>query len=57
MPILHCKNCHHEWESPHSKEFCDWCGSDSYMIKEMTELEKATHKLLKEIREELKEEY
>lgn len=31
MPLIHCNNCHHEWEgSVHSK--CSWCGSDGYVL-------------------------
>ena len=57
MPVLHCKECSHEWESKKVSERCDWCGSYSYVIKEHTELELAMHNMLKEIRETLQEEY
>lgn len=42
MPLLHCKECHHEWEGNfHSK--CDWCGADSFILKELTDLEELLH--------------
>ena len=42
MPLLHCKHCPHEWEGKfHSK--CDWCGADSYILKELTDLEELLH--------------
>ena len=47
MPLLHCKECHHEWESAPIEVFeykgqtkCDWCGSKSYTLEEKTTLEK-----------------
>jgi hypothetical protein len=39
MPLLHCTKCHHEWEGQ-SLEKCDWCGADSYILAEQTDLEK-----------------
>jgi len=42
MPLLHCSNCHHEYESYEKdweKDLCDWCGHIPYLIKEKTELE------------------
>lgn len=42
MPLLHCSNCHHEYESYNEDwehDLCDWCGSTPYLIKEKTELE------------------
>jgi len=42
MPLLHCKHCHHEWEGEfHSN--CDWCGSESYILEELTDLEELLH--------------
>lgn len=42
MPLLHCKHCHHEWEGEfHLK--CDWCGAESYILEEQTDLEKLLH--------------
>ena len=40
MPYLHCKNCHHEWESAEKGTKCDWCGGDSYVLEEETPLSK-----------------
>lgn len=41
MPLLHCNECHHEWEATSKGEKCDWCGADSYVLEEKTALEKA----------------
>lgn len=38
MPLLHCTECHHEWESSEDEEECDWCGGDSYMLDKNTPL-------------------
>lgn len=42
MPLLHCKECHHEWEGEFHSQ-CDWCGAESYILEEQTELEKLIH--------------
>jgi len=34
MYILHCKECHHEWESAEDNGICDWCGAGSYFLSE-----------------------
>lgn len=39
MPIFHCKACHHEWEE-YSESVCDWCGADSEVLQEESELER-----------------
>ena len=42
MPLLHCSNCHHEYESykkDWEHDLCDWCGCTPYFVKEKTELE------------------
>ena len=36
MPLLHCKKCHHEWESSNVNSTCDWCGSKSYVLEDKT---------------------
>ena len=48
MPLLHCKECHHEWESApidlfdvKGQKICDWCGCKEYTIlAKETSLEK-----------------
>lgn len=32
MYLLHCTECHHEWESPHEQENCNWCHAPSYVL-------------------------
>ena len=60
MPLLHCKECHHEWESAPMKLLgfggqlkCDWCGCDYFeILEEKTELEKLVEnksELIKEL--------
>jgi hypothetical protein len=39
MPVLHCDECHHEFEGQFGKK-CGWCGAGSYMLAEQTELER-----------------
>jgi hypothetical protein len=39
MPLLHCKDCHHEWEGKKSSR-CDWCGGKSYVLQEVSDFEK-----------------
>jgi len=39
MPLLHCVNCHHEWEGEKSSK-CNWCGGGSYILEPKTALEK-----------------
>jgi hypothetical protein len=39
MPLLHCKECHHEWEGE-SQSICDWCGAEGFILEEQTTLEK-----------------
>lgn len=34
MYLLHCKECHHEWESCEKIGTCDWCGAGSYLLQE-----------------------
>ncbi len=34
MFTLHCKECHHEWESSEEVGTCDWCGAGSYILGE-----------------------
>jgi len=34
MYLLHCKKCHHEWESVKEIGTCDWCGAGSYLLQE-----------------------
>lgn len=39
MPLLHCKNCDHEWEG-RITSMCAWCGEKGYILEEKTPLEK-----------------
>jgi len=39
MPLLHCDNCHHEWEGEKGSK-CDWCGGGSYVLELRTALER-----------------
>lgn len=39
MPLWHCSACHHEWEGPKHRSWCDWCESAGYVLKARTELE------------------
>lgn len=45
MPLLHCVNCHHEWESVSRYSKCDWCGADGDVIEEKTPLERMAESL------------
>lgn len=64
MPLLHCSNCHHEYEGIDYKEICDWCGSPGYIIDEKTPVEKmceeiektGVHNWLDNIKKEIKDE-
>lgn len=29
---LHCKKCHHEWDSGEEDGICDWCGGGSICL-------------------------
>ena len=39
MPLIHCNECCHEWETSDVKSLCDWCGSDGFILKDKTDLE------------------
>ena len=39
MPLLHCRECHHEWESVDFLSDCNWCGNKNYILKDKTSLE------------------
>ena len=39
MPLLHCKKCHHEWETIKKKERCSWCGGKSYVLTKYTSMQ------------------
>ena len=39
MPLLHCLQCHHEWEGGRYSK-CDWCGVNGYVIEEKTPMER-----------------
>jgi len=43
MPLMHCMECHHEWESTTEESLCDWCGAAGYVLEEKTELEVMLH--------------
>lgn len=45
MPLLHCTNCHHEWESTSRTSKCDWCGAAGEVIEEKTPLERMAEAL------------
>lgn len=38
MPLMHCNECHHEWEGKENS-LCDWCDSTGYVLKKKTGLE------------------
>jgi len=40
MPLMHCMDCHHEWESTSDQSLCDWCGAAGYVLDPLTSLEK-----------------
>ena len=42
MPVYKCSSCHHEWEDYKNRK-CDWCGSDSRIIADKTDLEKSVN--------------
>ena len=48
MPLMHCKDCHHEWESIDEKKPCDWCSAEGYVLEEKISLEKMLDELRKE---------
>jgi hypothetical protein len=39
MPLLHCDDCHHEWEGSKNSK-CDWCGGKAYVLANETQFEK-----------------
>ena len=41
MPLMHCMECHHEWESTSNKSLCDWCGAGGYILEKQTSLDKS----------------
>lgn len=47
MPLLHCSNCHHEYEGIDDHDTCDWCGSTGYIIEDKTPLEKMAKEITK----------
>lgn len=47
MPLLHCNECHHEWECTTKKPKCNWCGGDFYILEKQTSFEKFVKDLLK----------
>ena len=47
MPLLHCNECHHEWEGK-KEEKCSWCGKDSYVLEEKTSFELFVESMNKE---------
>lgn len=30
---LHCRDCHHEWDSLKDEDICDWCGGGSIVLQ------------------------
>jgi hypothetical protein len=59
MPLLHCKDCHHEWESINSRGRCLWCGGESYVLEEQTSLEKmmgSIDEIIEDLKNDLKKE-
>lgn len=32
MYHLHCRSCHHEWDSDQEHDICDWCGDDGRVL-------------------------
>jgi len=51
MPLLHCSNCHHEWEfigDDWEHDYCDWCGSTPYKIANKADIEKMENMLTKQ---------
>lgn len=53
MSLLHCKKCHHEFESADKDAKCDWCGEDSYILETQTALEKAINWILEKMQKEI----
>lgn len=45
MPLLHCHECHHEFEAVSKDDQCDWCGAPAYILKEHTEVEQLIKKM------------
>ena len=41
MPLLHCNDCHHEYEvsNKDKDKKCDWCGGFSSILENKTALE------------------
>lgn len=39
MPLMHCNDCHHEFEAVESTKKCDWCGAEAHILEEETPLE------------------
>jgi len=46
MPLLHCCECHHEWEDAEKSE-CRWCGAESYVLADETMLEWCIRQLIR----------
>ena len=45
MPLMHCMECHHEWEATDKKSLCGWCGAGGYVLKDQTDLEQLIERL------------
>jgi len=45
MPLMHCNDCHHEWDSTSDKSLCDWCGESGYILDPQSLLDKFCEKL------------
>lgn len=41
MPLMHCMECDHEWESVTDQSLCGWCGAGGYVLKSKTSLEES----------------
>lgn len=45
MPLMHCEDCHHEWETIETKSLCAWCGAKGYILEEKTSLDRFMEKI------------
>ena len=52
MPLMHCNECHHEWEGM-KESLCGWCNSTGYVLLEKTGLELTDYDKIMEMFENL----
>lgn len=39
MPLFYCPKCHSEYEGKVGQKYCQWCGTEGFILEEETALE------------------